>query len=226
MTNTYSTGTVAATAGQKSVTLTGGAALDINMKPGDLVTIPGGSINAIASLTDATHFELEQPFDGETAAGLAYIIFRMPGGWGDRVNLAESVAANIRLLADLLARASIIAYDLSFRFPAAPAASEIMDYLVAGRDFRLPANFAGSQGFLHTPPAAAMTLTLKAGGTLADNGTTLGTVSISTAGAFSFATVGAAAKAVPAGTLLKLIAPPIADIAVSGLALTLFGAMS
>lgn len=98
MANTYSTGTVAVAAGSKTVTLSGGLAIGLNMKPGDQIAIPGGTINAIGALNDATHFELVRPWDGATGSNLSYIVFHMPMGWGDRVDLNEQTAEIIRLL--------------------------------------------------------------------------------------------------------------------------------
>jgi hypothetical protein len=98
MANTYSVGTVAVTNGSKTVTITGGLFISINVKAGDQIGIAGGLLNAIDTLTDATHLELVRAWDGATGAGLTYIVWHMPSGWGDRVELNEAVAENIRLL--------------------------------------------------------------------------------------------------------------------------------
>lgn len=100
MANTYSAGTVAVTYGSKTVTITGGLFISINVKPGDQIGIAGGLLNAIDTLTDATHLELVRAWEGATGAGLTYIVWHMPSGWGDRVELNEAVAENIRLLGE------------------------------------------------------------------------------------------------------------------------------
>ncbi|MCW5722440.1 MAG: hypothetical protein KIS86_14975 [Devosia sp.] len=96
--NTYSVGTVSATSGLRTVTLAGGLALAINMKPGDLFHIQGASANYIAAITDPLTVELAMPFDGVSGSGQAYSVVHMPIGWGDRVELAEEVAEEIRIL--------------------------------------------------------------------------------------------------------------------------------
>lgn len=98
MANTYSAGTLAVTNGSKAVTITGGLSISINMKPGDFIAIEGGLPNAIASLTDNTHFQLSRDFDGATDAAASYIVIHMPTGWGDRTELNEQTAEVIRLL--------------------------------------------------------------------------------------------------------------------------------
>lgn len=97
-TTTYSEGTVTATAGSRLVTLAGGLALSINMKQGDLFQIQGASINFIRSISDAVTVELAMPFDGVSGSGKTYTTVHMPAGWGDRVELAEEVAEEIRIL--------------------------------------------------------------------------------------------------------------------------------
>jgi hypothetical protein len=97
--NTYSAGTVGATNGSRTVTFAGGAlASIINMKPGDLFHIQGASANYLASITDTATVELTMPFDGTTSTGKSYTIVHMPIGWGDRTELAEEVAEEIRIL--------------------------------------------------------------------------------------------------------------------------------
>jgi hypothetical protein len=97
--NTYSVGTVGATNGSRTVTFAGGAlASAFNMKPGDVFHIQGASTNYLASITDAGTVELTMPFDGTTGTGKAYTVVRMPIGWGDRTELAEEVAEEIRIL--------------------------------------------------------------------------------------------------------------------------------
>jgi hypothetical protein len=98
MANTYSSGTVSVTTGSKTVTISGGLSISINMKPGDFIAIEGGLPNAIETLTDATHFDLVRPFDGASDPAASYIVIHMPSGWGDRVELNEQTAENIRRL--------------------------------------------------------------------------------------------------------------------------------
>lgn len=96
--NTYSTGTVGATNGSRTVTLAGGMASALTMKPGDLFHIQGASANYLATITDISTVELTMPFDGSTGAGKAFTVVHMPIGWGDRTELAQEVAEEIRIL--------------------------------------------------------------------------------------------------------------------------------
>jgi hypothetical protein len=96
--HTYSTGTVGATAGSRTVSLAGGIATPLTMKPGDLFHIQGASANYLAAITDGSTVELTMPFDGATGTGKAFTVVHMPIGWGDRTELAEEVAEEIRIL--------------------------------------------------------------------------------------------------------------------------------
>lgn len=81
----------------------------------------------------------------------------------------------------------------------------------------IAANLAGSTGFANTPPAAAATFTIT------DGATTLGTVSISTAGAFTFSGAGGT---IAAGDAIKFTAQGTADTALSDVAISLLATRS
>lgn len=101
MANTYSTGTLEVTNGQKLAKLTGGSAISINMKPGDLIKAGDGSLNAIAAInTGVTPHEITfaTEFDGTTSGSVAYFTTHMPAGWGDVIALNEHVADEIRAI--------------------------------------------------------------------------------------------------------------------------------
>ncbi len=114
-------------------------------------------------------------------------------------------------------------YDLSFRFNSAPAASEIIDYLVSAVPIRLPANAAGSVGYVDVNPSALYILFLRRGGNLADpnSGDIIATISISDTGSFSFSTAGGLAIDIAVGALLKLVGPATADVGIRGVAFTM-----
>jgi hypothetical protein len=79
------------------------------------------------------------------------------------------------------------------------------------------ANFAGSSGHCATNPTASAVYTLT------QNGTSIGTCTISTSGTFSFATVGGTAKTLSGGDLLQVIAPSSVDATLASVNITWFG---
>ena len=101
----------------------------------------------------------------------------------------------------------------------APGVSEILVLCPVTHEVAFPANFAGSVASATTPPAATFTLTVK---DLTTN-TTLGTVSLSTAGVATFATSGGTGKTVPVGHVVAVLAPATADAAIVNLAFALWG---
>lgn len=107
--------------------------------------------------------------------------------------------------------------DLGMFFPGAPGSSALMFKFVANRAMEFPANFAGARGHIGTNPTALYTLTV------ASSGVTIGTIAISTAGVFTFATTAGAVISIAAGDVITVAAPgstdaTAADIAASFLA--------
>ena len=89
--------------------------------------------------------------------------------------------------------------SISMFFPAAPIALQLMLQFTAPVAFTFPANFSGSVGDIGTNPTATTVLTV------ALNGATIGTISISTAGAFTFATSGGVNVSVAAGDKITVV---------------------
>lgn len=110
-----------------------------------------------------------------------------------------------------------VSYDVRTGFNTTPAASEIVDIIPIPRDVKFAADFSGSVGFVNTFPSASFSLEVT------DGTTTLGTVTIDTSGAFVFSTTSAGVTTIPAGTVLRLIAPATPDATVSGVFITLAG---
>ncbi|PPB79750.1 uncharacterized protein DUF2793 [Albidovulum inexpectatum] len=108
-------------------------------------------------------------------------------------------------------------YDIRTGFFDAPDASELIDAIPVVRDILFPANFAGSVAFVATPPSQAFVLSVR------DDGTEIGTVTISTAGAATFATTAGQPVTVASGSKLDFVAPSTADTAIAGLWITLKG---
>lgn len=91
-------------------------------------------------------------------------------------------------------------YDFCCFVNGKPLAAMLVLAFKAVRAFTLPANFAGSTGRLTANPTATATYTMK------KNGSTIGTVSISTGGVFTFATTGGTSQSVAVGDDITLLA--------------------
>lgn len=115
-------------------------------------------------------------------------------------------------------------YDMGFRFNSSPNGSEVIDFLVTTVHMSIPANMTNSRGYVNSVPAASYQLALRLGGTLAPtSGTLIGSIVIATDGTFSFATLNGLPVDVPAGAMLKLVAPTVQDVGIGGVALTIRG---
>lgn len=106
---------------------------------------------------------------------------------------------------------------ISFSAPFTPAASEIFLVYPCAESFTLPANFAGSVGTVMTNPTATYTMTVK------KNGSTVGTIAISTGGVFTFATSGGVAVSFVSGDRLTIEGPVTADATLKNFGVTLKG---
>jgi hypothetical protein len=106
-------------------------------------------------------------------------------------------------------------YDREVKFAGSPLASGVIYSRVLGRNLDFPADFGGSIGSVGTHPSAAATLDV-----LAD-GISIGAITISVGGLFSFSTVGGSAKRIVAGSVLTIIAPPIVDATLADIEMTI-----
>jgi VCBS repeat-containing protein len=112
------------------------------------------------------------------------------------------------------------AYDFGFSFPGGPpTSSEVLGKVVIPRDLTLPADFAGAAGHIDTNPTAQFDIDVT------DDGTSIGTISISTGGVFTFATDGNTAKSVAAGSVLRFVAAASTDATAANISATLQGAL-
>jgi hypothetical protein len=112
-----------------------------------------------------------------------------------------------------------VAYDLPLSFAGTPTAGQLMGKLMVVRDVSLSANFSGSYGHVGSNPAATFAIDVQ------DNGVSIGTISISTGGVFTFTTSSGTAKTVSAGHRLEFYAPANspADSSIANIAATLKG---
>jgi hypothetical protein len=96
-----------------------------------------------------------------------------------------------------------------------PAAGQLVLIYTATVGATFPANFSGSVGSDGTNPTATATYTV------ALNGTTIGTIVISTGGAFAFSTTGGSPQAMGIGNRLTIAAPAPQDVALSDVSISL-----
>lgn len=114
---------------------------------------------------------------------------------------------------------SNVPYDLPLSFSGTPTAGQLMGKLIVVRDVVLGANFTGSFGHVGTNPDATFDIDVK------DNGSTIGTISVSTGGVYTFTTTSGTAKTVTAGNRIEFYAPANspAEATVADIAATLKG---
>jgi hypothetical protein len=106
-------------------------------------------------------------------------------------------------------------YDIRFGFASAPTASQVIDTPMIGRALTLPANMTGSIGRVGTNPTASFVMTLQ------DDGVTIGTITVSTSGVFTFATTSGTLKLITVPTTLTLVAPASVDATIANMSMTL-----
>lgn len=119
-------------------------------------------------------------------------------------------------------------YRIGFFFTTTPAVSEVIAIHPVTDAFTLPANFASpdSKGACGTNPTASFVLDVQR--SLAASPTSfssIGTITISTGGAFTFATASGTSKSIAAGDVIKIVAPSPVDATCANVAVTLKGSM-
>lgn len=93
-------------------------------------------------------------------------------------------------------------YDFGMFYPGTPDNTVLlMQRVIIAQPITIPANMAGAYGYVTTSPDATYDIDLQ------DDGVSIGTVSISNAGAFTFTTTGGTAKNVAPGSRLDFFAP-------------------
>lgn len=107
---------------------------------------------------------------------------------------------------------------VTFSFIGTPAAQGNMGTYPAPVAFTFPVNFAGSQGSVASLPGSDFIISVR------KNGVEVGTVTIDSAGAFTFVTTGGATVAVETGDAITLIAPATIGTA-ADIGITLVGAV-
>jgi hypothetical protein len=108
-------------------------------------------------------------------------------------------------------------YDIRFAFVSAPTSSQIIDTVLIARGITFSSNLSGSLGRVAINPTSTFVMELKA------NDVTIGSISVSTSGVFTFSTVDGTSKIIAAGTVLTLHAPVTPNAAISNLTMTIYG---
>jgi len=110
-------------------------------------------------------------------------------------------------------------YNVIYSHAGLPPADTTYIIIVFERSVTFAANFSGSYGKCLTNPSATATYTVKR------NGSTIGTVVISTGGTFTFATSGGTSQAFTAGQYLTIVTPTAQDDTLSDVSMNFLGAL-
>lgn len=155
-------------------------------------------------------------FQGSVAGDILYFDNNSPGSLQ---KLAKGTNGQFLKIGASVPAWSNLPYDLPLSFPGTPTAGQLMGKLIVVRDVILAANFSGSFGHVGTNPAATFDIDVK------DDGSSIGTISISTGGVYTFTTASGTAKTVTAGHRLEFYAPANspAEATVANIAATLKG---
>lgn len=141
-------------------------------------------------------------------------------GSGTTVTLAPGATAILKQISnDIIILASVVSlfpYDIGFFVPGTPADNAVVAQFIAVRAFTLADDFAGSKGVVGTNPLATATFTVK------KNGSSIGTIAISTGGVFTFATTGAGVS-MAIGDILTVVAPTPQDATLADVSVILNG---
>ncbi len=107
--------------------------------------------------------------------------------------------------------------DILVGFKTVPTTAQVLETLMVGRTLNFPANFAGSLGKIGVNPTASFVISVQ------DDGVEIGTVTISAAGVFTFATTSGTAKVVAIGSELTFVAPATVDATANNATMTFLG---
>lgn len=109
------------------------------------------------------------------------------------------------------------AYDMPVMFGGTPLTVEVLGRFKIPRVVNWLANLAGSVGSVETNPTAVFDIDVR------DDGASIGTISISTGGVFTFTTSGGTAKVLAAGSKVEFVAPVSTDGTVADITFSILG---
>lgn len=180
-----------------------GGASGISVDAGDIYIASADNAGGTQAAVGASWFSLEH--NGVFASGTGNL-------------LATNNLSDLASAATARANLGLATYIAAAFFTTTPTSSEVLWLHVAGAAFTIPANFtAALQSSIGTNPAATFALDLQ------KNGTSIGTISVSTSGAVTATTVGGTSKSIAVGDVLKLVAPGTADTTAANMAFTIIG---
>jgi len=196
-----------------------GSSLFALANPGAITFLRINADNSVAALSGSAFITAigAATVGPATASGLTISTARLLGRTTAATGPLEevSVDSSISLTGGVLKAAH---YTFAAFFTSVPTASEVLLIHCAGDAFTIPANFASAlQSYIGTNPTATFALTLT------QNGTTIGTLSVSTSGVVTATTASGTSKAIAAGDVLKLIAPGTPDTTAANMAFTIIG---
>ncbi len=108
---------------------------------------------------------------------------------------------------------------IAFFFTTTPTNSEVLGLYIAADAFTIAANMSGSQVSIGTNPTATFAIDVQ------KNGSSIGTISISTSGVATLTTTSGTSKSVSAGDVIKFVAPSTADTTIANVAVTVKGTL-
>lgn len=137
-----------------------------------------------------------------------------------RLIYLDGTVDGLQMIGESAAASGSEVYDFGVSVPEPPEANALLGKVVLPRAVTLPANLAGTAGHVETLPQAPFVLALTA------DGSPLGDITIGTDGSFTCTTGNGAPVVLPAGAVVRFLAPATPDTHIAGLALTLAGNVS
>jgi hypothetical protein len=108
-------------------------------------------------------------------------------------------------------------YNVSGFFVTTPTATEVLLNHIFSETVYFPDNFAGSVAHIETNPTASFVLDIQ------KNGSSIGTLTVSTGGAMTFATTGSGEETFNSGDRLRILAPATPDATAANMTWTFKG---
>lgn len=132
---------------------------------------------------------------------------------------AADISVTLVTFTEILASGNPSRISFGFFFPGTPAGDQLIAKTIFARSLTFAANFSTAFGDVGTNPTSTFVVTLSL------NGADVGTATISTGGAFTFASTGGVAIAAQAGDVLELEAQSSTDATIADIGLTLVASL-